>query len=58
MTETKLYDLTRTNVALEMYRQDGDPLADPGFRRHVSAVTTEDQRERATERLQKARRAA
>lgn len=53
MTETKLYDLTGgANVAREMrLHRAEDPLADPTFRRHVSVVTTEDQRARTVERL-------
>lgn len=58
MTETKLYDLTETNLRLEMWRDPRDPLADPGFVRHVSRATTADERERTAERLRRVRRAA
>lgn len=58
-TRTKLHDLTATNVPreLELHRA-GNPLVDPAFRRHVHAVTTDDQRRQQTDRLRKARRAA
>lgn len=51
MIATKLYDLTSTNVALEMYRRDSDPLADPTFRRHVHEVTTAGSRASTAARL-------
>lgn len=52
MTTAKLFDLTTTNVRREMnLHRDGDPLVDPTFRRHVSDVTTEDQRKANVERL-------
>lgn len=58
MTRTKYFDLTATNVAREMYRPAGDPLADPTFRRHVAEITTAEQRRDQTDRLRKARKAA
>ena len=58
MKEPDLFDLTATNVVLEMYRAKGDPLSDPGFRRHVTEVSTYEQRQDQADRLLKARRAA
>lgn len=58
MRATRLYDLTATNLPLEMYRRETDPLADPHFRRHVAEVSTNEQRESQADRLLKARRAA
>ncbi len=54
----KLYDLTATNVAREIELQrDGSPLADPKFERHVDHVTTQDERQSASDRLRKVRAA-
>lgn len=53
----KLFDLTRTNLRLEMYRNEFDPLADPTFRRHVETATTQEGRADTTERLMRLREA-
>lgn len=59
MSETKLFDLTKVQVAREIRMQrEGDPLADPTFARHVASVSTEDERSAVTERMLKARRSA
>lgn len=58
MTETKLFDLTRTHVLREMQRSESDPLADPTFHRTVAESTTDEQRKSQAERLLRARRAA
>lgn len=56
--DTRLIDLTTVHVTREMYRAEGDPLADPTFKRHISAVTTSTEREAQADRLWKVRRAA
>ncbi len=58
MTETKLFDLTQTNVLREMQRSEADPLADPSFRRTVTTATTAEERQSQGERLRRARRVA
>ena len=58
MTAIKLFDLTKINVPREMYRSEDDPLAEPTFRRHVDRVTTEEELERAADRLRRVRRVA
>lgn len=54
----KLFDLTATNLPLEMYRRETDPLADRHFPRHVDRVTTETERQSAADRLRRVRVAA
>lgn len=59
MSETKLFDMTKVLVVNEMQLQRNEsPLLDPKFERHVGRVTTEDERERASDRLWWARRRA